>query len=933
MENKNTNKPASNIQSINQQLLHNIWPFCIIAAILLISSYVSMSALSAVRSYAYAQNDWSKSHIEAIFLLNHYAKTHEEEDFQQFLIELDISRQNNAARLAMQKSKPDIQQAKTAFIKAKNHPDDVAGMVTFFLYFQHTHFMQSSIAYWVQGDQMIARVLQLAKQLNQHINSHDANPETINRLLAQVNQINIELTPVEAAFEETVGHASRKAQLFIAIFMTSITTLLMALGIYLTRRIVLKDMRLMNIIRVNEERLKFALDGAHDGVWDLNLITKEVTYSSQWREMLGYNDGDLVADYAGWMSMVHPDDLLNVSNALQDYVQGKSDRYALEYRVLCKNGDYKWVLTRGKIVSFTNQGKAERMVGTHTDIDALKKIEAALIVSDSNQRALLEAMVDGVFVAQDYRFVFSNPVLPKMLGYTEAEFINIPFEKVIAPLYLDVWNKRFTMRIEHGKEPEHDYQVEFLVKGGQKTIWVDLHASRVEFLGKRSVLGIVRDISSQKAAEDLIWQQANFDSLTGLPNRRMFKDRLELEIKKLERTGMSLAVMFLDLDHFKVVNDTMGHNKGDDLLKAAALRIETCIRETDTVARLGDDEFVILLSEMDGLTNSERVAENILSQLTKPFELGGEPIYISASIGITFYPSDAINFDDLLKNADQAMYVAKAEGRNRCSYFTPSMQADAQYRMRLANDLRHAVERNEIKLLYQPIVDIKSKIVHKAEALIRWHHPQLGLISPSQFIPIAEDTGLIYELGDWVFNESLKQVKKWRKNLHADFQISINKSPIQFKNPNFTWIDQLEKRGVPGGSITVEITESSLLGASDTVAKKLLKFKQAGIQVAIDDFGTGYSSLSYLKKYDVDYIKIDQSFVKNMTANSSDMGLCEAIILMAHKLNMRVIAEGVETQEQYDLLAKADCDFAQGYLLSKPVMPDAFEALWQLRAA
>ena len=649
--------------------------------------------------------------------------------------------------------------------------------------------------------------------------------------------------------------------------------------------------------------------------------------------MLGYNDDDLVANFEGWVSLVHPADLAKVTRALQDYVQGQSDYYALEYRILCKNGDYKWVLTRGKIVSYTEQGEAQRMVGTHSDINDIKIIEDALRESDSNQRALLEAMVDGVFVAQDYRFVFSNPVLPKMLGYTELEFLNIPFKKVIAPQYLEVWNQRFKARIGQGQEPEKDYQVEFLMKGGEKTVWMDLHASRVEFRGKRSVLGILRDIRKQKAAEDLIWQQANFDPLTNLPNRRMFRDRLEQEIKKLERNGLSLAVMFLDLDHFKEVNDTMGHAKGDDLLKAAASRIHGCIRDTDTVARLGGDEFVILLSEMDDFTNSQRIAESILNQLKKPFELGNEPIYISASIGITLFPTDAVNFDDLLKNADQAMYVAKAEGRNRYSYFTPSMQVDAQYRMRLANDLRHAVARNEFKLLYQPIVNIKTKIVHKAEALIRWHHPELGLISPSQFIPIAEDTGLIYELGEWVFNESLLQVIKWRKKLHADFQISINKSPVQFKNPNFTWINSLKNKGLAGGSITVEITEGSLLGASDTVAEKLFKFKEAGIQVAIDDFGTGYSSLSYLKKYAVDYIKIDQMFVKNMTANSSDMGLCEAIILMAHKLDMRVIAEGVETQEQYDLLAAADCDFAQGYLLSKPVLPDAFEAFWQKRAA
>jgi len=804
-------------------------------------------------------------------------------------------------------------------------------MVLLFLNFEHTYLLQPSIAQWVQGDQMVEQIVQLANQLHQQVNLQ-ANQDTINQLMAQVNQVSLDLTPVEAAFSNSMGDASRKAQALIVSLMFGLTVVMMAIGAYLTRRVVLKDVRLVEEMRINEQRWKFALDGARDGVWDWNLITQKVTFSSQWKEMLGYNDDNLVASFNEWERMIFPEDYSRVINELEDYLIGKSDRYAVEYRILCKNGHYKWVLTRGKLVNFNSKFEPERMVGTHTDINDIKIIEAALRESDSNQRALLEAMVDGVFVAQDYRFVFSNPILPKMLGYTEAEFINIPFEKVIAPEYLDVWNQRFALRSGQGEELEKNYQVEFLIKGGQKTLWMDLHASRVDFRGKRSVLGILRDISRQKAAEELIWQQANFDTLTSLPNRRMFRDRLELEIKKLELTGLSLALMFLDLDHFKVVNDTMGHNKGDDLLKAAALRIKSGIRFTDTVARLGGDEFVILLSEMDGFINTERVAENILAQLTKPFELGGEPIYISASIGITLYPADAINFGDLLKNADQAMYVGKAEGRNRYSYFTPSMQAEAQHRMRLANDLRHAITRNEFKLVYQPIVEIKTNIIHKAEALIRWHHPQLGLICPSEFIPIAEDTGLIYELGEWVFNKALQQVKIWRQTLHADFQLSINKSPVQFKNPCFTWVESLEKLGLPGESITVEITEGSLLGATETVAEKLLKFKDAGMQVAIDDFGTGYSSLSYLKKYDVDYIKIDQSFVKNMAANSSDMGLCEAIILMAHKLDMQVIAEGVETQTQYDLLAAADCDFAQGYLLSKPVMPEAFEAMWQLRA-
>ncbi len=709
--------------------------------------------------------------------------------------------------------------------------------------------------------------------------------------------------------------------------MLVVTVILMALGILFSRRLVVRDNAYLNMIRVNEERLKLALDGARDGVWDWNIMSREVTYSSQWKAMLGYEDDELQASIAGWEKMVHPEDLPNVLAALKAYISGRIDKYAVEHRMRCKDGSYKWVLSRGKIVSYTEDGKAERMVGTHIDIHEIKNMEAELRESDSNQRALLEAMVDGVFVAQDYRFIFFNPVLPQMLGYSYEEFADMPFAQVIAPEYLEIWNQRYKMRISGEGEPIKNYQVRFLLKGGKESLWMDLRASAVDFRGQRSVLGILRDISKQKEAEEIIWQQANFDGLTGLPNRRMFRDRLEQEIKKSERTGSMLAVMFLDLDHYTEVNDTLGHDQGDALLIEAASRLRGCVRDIDTVARLGGDEFVILLNQMDDSTALDKVAKNILAHLVKPFILGSDPVYISVSIGITLYPIDATEFDELLKNADQAMYAAKDEGRNRYSYFTASMQTAAKARMRLANDLRHACENNEFKLVYQPIVEIATGQIRKAEALIRWHHPTLGLINPGQFIAIAEDTGVIFEIGDWVFQQAMLQVIKWRKKLHPDFQISINKSPVQFKSEDSDWLELMVKMNLPAQSVAIEITEGLLLDAATHVTERLQAFRKAGVQIAIDDFGTGYSSLSYLKKYDIDYIKIDQSFVRNITPGSSDMGLCEAIILMAHKLGMKVVAEGVETQAQFMLLEEAGCDYAQGYLFSKPISDKEFERI------
>jgi len=439
------------------------------------------------------------------------------------------------------------------------------------------------------------------------------------------------------------------------------------------------------------------------------------------------------------------------------------------------------------------------------------------------------------------------------------------------------------------------------------------------------------DITEKKRSEELIWQQANFDALTALPNRRFFQAHLGQAIKKARRASAPLAVMFLDLDGFKYVNDTLGHDMGDVLLVAAAERLQSSVRETDTVARLGGDEFTVILSEIHDASSVERISEHILKRLSEPFQLGDEVAHVSASIGITFYPEDATDVEGLLKNADQAMYAAKQSGRNQYQYFTASMQEVAQVRMRLVNDLREALENDQFELVYQPIIDLVTGIIHKAEALIRWRHPTRGLINPVEFIPLAEQTGLIVEIGNWVFHEAARQAACWRKKHHPDFQISVNISPVQFKKDGIdltTWLDHLKELDLPGQGVVVEITEGLLLDASPKVTDQLLMLRDAGIEVALDDFGTGYSSLSYLKKFDIDYLKIDQSFVRNLTPDSDDLALCEAIIVMAHKLNINVIAEGIETDEQRKLLSAAGCDFGQGYLFSRPVFAGDMETLF-----
>ncbi|MGZ8157239.1 MAG: putative bifunctional diguanylate cyclase/phosphodiesterase [Methylobacter sp.] len=560
------------------------------------------------------------------------------------------------------------------------------------------------------------------------------------------------------------------------------------------------------------------------------------------------------------------------------------------------------------------------------DITERKGNEEKLKLADLVYQAIGEA----IMVADaDNRIITVNPAFTELTGYTLQEAAG----QSTTLLKSGYQNETFYQMMWHALETTGQWQGEIWNrrKNGEIYLeWLTINTVYDDQNNVRHRVATFSDITDQKHAEQTIWQQANFDSLTGLPNRHMFYERLAQEMKKSRRVGLPLALLFLDLDHFKDVNDTLGHCKGDLLLKEMAQRLLACVRSTDTVARLGGDEFTIILAELHEQDSIERLAQEILCQLTKPFELAGEVAYVSVSIGITLYPEDTDDIDVLIKNADQAMYAAKDQGRNCRHYFTISMQEAALARMRLINDLRNALAERQFWLAYQPIVELTTGAIHKAEALIRWQHPAHGLISPAEFIPVAEATGMIIDIGEWVFREAAQQTAQWRTEHHDDFQVSINKSPVQFQregNGHLAWFEHLRELGLPGQSIVVEITEGLLMDAGVLITGQLLAFRDAGIQVSLDDFGTGYSSLSYLKKFDIDYLKIDQSFTRNLSPNTNDLALCEAIIVMAHKLGIKVIAEGIETQEQRDLLTAAGCDYGQGYLFSKPVSADKFKTL------
>jgi diguanylate cyclase (GGDEF)-like protein/PAS domain S-box-containing protein len=484
----------------------------------------------------------------------------------------------------------------------------------------------------------------------------------------------------------------------------------------------------------------------------------------------------------------------------------------------------------------------------------------------------------------------------------------------------------------------HSGHLEFRIRGrtGSER-WLETHGTplRDDEGQVLAHLALTRDITDKKCFDQLIWQKANFDQLTALPNRNLFQDRLGQELKLAQRNDTKLAVLFIDLDHFKEVNDTLGHQVGDTLLVGVAQRIGSCLRESDTVARLGGDEFMVLLPEFADFGAVRQVAEKIIDQLSEPFLLGDPPCesHVSASIGISVYPDDGEDVDQLMRNVDQAMYVAKAQGRNDYAWFTPVLRELTEYRLGLLQDLRSALTKQQLSLCFQPIVEMDSGRIAKVEALLRWNHPTRGMVSPADFIPLAEESGLILEIGSWVMGESLHWMRQWVGTGATDLQVSINVSPVQMQRQH-DQIDQLysdlRAAGLESRHLAIEITEGLLLQNSRSVQHVVDSLRKHGVKLAIDDFGTGYSALSYLKQFDIDYLKIDRSFVRDLESDPGDRALCEAIIVMAHKLGVRVIAEGVETAVQYELLRTAGCDYAQGYYFTTPLPPQEIGALLQL---
>ena len=647
--------------------------------------------------------------------------------------------------------------------------------------------------------------------------------------------------------------------------------------------------------------------------------------SPAYQEVLGYSPEELGATSS--IEQVHPDDRLRVLNAAEK-ARGTGQGERVEYRMRHKDGS--WRTLESTACAIRNaRGQTEKLVIVNRDITERKRAEemlahnAALRYAEEKYRVIFEDAVVGIFqITPEGRPLSINRALAQIHGYDSPEQFLAEVSNVVLQLFVDP-NRGNQLRRMLGEEG--------VVRGVEMEIyrrdrtrkWVLANLRGVRDADGNIALyeGTFADITDRKAAEERVQYLAYYDALTGLPNRTLLKDRLSKALAGARRQKDKVALLFLDLDRFKNINDSLGHSVGDLLLQDVAERLKRSAREQDTVARLAGDEFLIVLTGVKDIPDAAVAAERFMDAMTAEFVVQGHPLTIGCSLGISIFPEHGADGETLIKNADAAMYCAKDHGRDNFLFFTEDMNAQVVERLNLESSLRLALEKSELFLVYQPQMDIGTGGITGLEALIRWQHPGLGLVPPDKFIPIAESSGLIIPIGEWVLRTACAQVRKWQDEGIPAVSVAVNVSAVQFRQRDFCKLIQgvLHDTGLAPQYLELELTESLLLANADVTLSVLQELKDMGLALVIDDFGTGYSSFNYLRQFPVSKLKIDRSFINDVAVNPDDAAIAAAIISMARSLNLKVIAEGVENEEQMSFLRTHQCNEIQGYYFSKPL--------------
>lgn len=673
-----------------------------------------------------------------------------------------------------------------------------------------------------------------------------------------------------------------------------------------------KDISLIRVSRVTQL-----------GNWYWDIEKNILWWSDVVYRIFGLCRHEFKGTYDSFLEFVHPGDREYVRQAINSMLRLKKP-FITEHRIIQPDGSEKIVLNQAEVI-FNSADTPAKVIGTIQDITESINIETELKLAD----IVFKNTLEGIAITNAEGTILSvNPAFTTITGYSANEAIGknpriLKSDHHNDEFYKNMWADLLEKGYWHGeiwnrrKSGEAYYE------------WLTIVAIKDADSKPCNYVSVFRDITEIRQKDEHILHMAYHDPLTNLPNRLLFHDRLQQALSSARRYPRIIAVIFIDLDRFKIINDTFGHSVGDTLLQSVALRLKDAVRQNDTVSRLGGDEFIILLSEIEKVQDAAIVAQKILHLLSTPFVVHCHELNITASIGISVYPDDGNDVQALMKKADTAMYHVKEQGKNAYQFYKENMNTMLFERILLENNLHRAIERNEFLLYYQPKIDTNSWKICGVEVLLRWQHSEMGLVNPSQFIPIAEETNLIIPIGEWVLRTACMQCMLWKREGFPLLSVAVNLSGRQLKHQNLLEMIRkvLEETGFNPEYLELELTESVIMHQAEKITEILHKLKAIGIKVSIDDFGTGYSSLSYLKRFPIDKLKIDQSFVRDVTTSADDSAIVTAIIAIAQSLKLKIVAEGVETADQLAFLKDMQCDEVQGFYFSRPLNTDEFTRL------
>ncbi|WP_416396734.1 EAL domain-containing protein [Allohahella sp. A8] len=672
-------------------------------------------------------------------------------------------------------------------------------------------------------------------------------------------------------------------------------------------------------LKISEARYDFATTVARIGTWEWDLTTDLIYGSTVLRSLFGLPDVEKVLTAEKMIARIHPDDQTMVRQRLMEAIERKSI-YEAEFRILTAEGTPRWILGKGRCV-YDSRGRPIQLIGTNVDTTELRAAEKALRESENQYRTLAAAVPAGIFRSDvEGECIYTNSRLAQMYGMRSKQILGSGWINAV-----HVHDRRYVAELwrttsRQGVAFDAEYRVS---RPDGRVVWVTTQAApeRSDDGTVIGFVGVVTEITERKNYEESLRLQASTDDLTKLANRAFATERLQLEVEHARSQNTNVALMFIDLDNFMHVNDTLGHEVGDELLKQTAGRLGTVMQEGQLLARFGGDEFLIILPNLARVELAERTAEQVVESFARPFVLNGSEAFVTCSVGIAVYPGDGENYESLLRHADIALYRAKETGRNNYQFFLEEMNAQLRERQELELNLRYALERDELSVHYQPIVMVQSGKVAGFESLLRWQNSAMGNVSPERFIALAEENGMIAPIGNWLLQTACLQMRKWQIATGEDLQLAVNISANQLRTDELfqTLQSVIKDSGFPPHLLELELTERSLIQDDLVTEASLHKICKEGIRFAIDDFGTGYSNLGYLQRLPLHSLKLDRSFLTGAPQHVGNTTLARTIITMSHSLGLSVIAEGIECEAQLEFLRDECCDFVQGYYFARPM--------------